>query len=218
MSRLDSWFARIVAPSPTMPSTTIRINSRVRFFMSPYNAPIANHGTTMFENPEVAIENLPGADHVQWKNLDPAYKRLRQVQSALALLIIALPLAFFTVAANLPVLPATIFWSAWLVVLFVSLVWPTIALPKRGYVIRDKDMLFRNGVVWRSVTAVPFNRIQHVETSNTPLDRKFDLATLQLFTAGGSSGDLKIDGLSARVAEQLRLYVLRKVGTSVEHE
>jgi hypothetical protein len=172
----------------------------------------------MFENPEIAIENLPRADHVQWKELDPAYKRLRQVQSALALLISALPLAFFTVAANLPGLLATVFWSAWLVVLFVSLVWPTIAFPKRGYVIRDKDMLFRKGVVWRSVTAVPFNRIQHVETSNTPLDRKFDLATLQLFTAGGSSGDLKIDGLSASVAEQLRLYVLRKVGTSVEHD
>ena len=85
------------------------------------------------------------------------------------------------------------------------LAWPLLSVPKRGYVVRDKDILFRKGVVWRSVTAVPFNRIQHVETSNTPLDRKFDLATLQLFTAGGSSGDLKIDGLAARVAEQLRV-------------
>ena len=186
--------------------------------MSAYNAPTVNHGTLMFENPEIAIESLPGTDHVQWKELDPSYKRLRQAQSALALMIVALPLAFITVAANIPFLPATIFWSAWLVVLYVLLVWPTVAFPKRGYVVRDKDMLFRKGVVWRSVTAVPFNRIQHVETSNTPLDRKFDLATLQLFTAGGASGDLKIDGLSANVAEQLRLYVLRKVGTSVEHD
>jgi len=172
----------------------------------------------MFENPEIAIENLPGTDHVQWKELDPTYKRLRQVQSALALLLVALPLAFVTVVAGIPVLPATIIWSLWLVVLIVSLIWPTIAIPKRGYVIRDKDILFRKGVVWRSVTAVPFNRIQHVETSNTPLDRKFDLATLQLFTAGGSSGDLKIDGLSASVAEQLRLFILAKVGTSIEHD
>lgn len=171
----------------------------------------------MFENPEIAVENLPGTDTVQWKALDPAFKRLRQVQSGLALLGAAVPLTFITVVAEIPALPATIIWSQWLLILVVLLVWPNIAFPKRGYVIRDRDILFRRGVIWRSVTAVPFNRIQHVETSNTPLDRKFSLATLQLFTAGGSSGDLKIDGLAASVAEQLRIYILRKVGSSIEH-
>lgn len=172
----------------------------------------------MFENPEIAIENLPGTDHVQWKELDPAYKRLRQVQSALALLFVALPLLFITITPEFDLLRVAAVWSAWTIVLAILLTWPTIAFPKRGYVTRDKDILFRKGVVWRSVTAVPFNRIQHVETSNTPLDRKFDLATLQLFTAGGSGGDLKIDGLSASVAEQLRIFILRKTGTSIEHD
>ena len=171
----------------------------------------------MFENPEVAIENLPGTDAVQWQELDPAYKRLRQVQSTIALFFVALPLLLVTIVADIPSLPATIIWSAWAVVFGLLLTWPVIVFPKRGYVLRDKDILFRKGVIWRSVTAVPFNRIQHVETSNTPLDRKFQLATLQLFTAGGSSGDLKIDGLAAGVAEQLRIYLLRKVGSSIEH-
>ena len=171
----------------------------------------------MFENPQIAIENLPGTDAVQWKVLDPAYKRLCQVRSALALLVVAIPLTFVTIVAEIPALPATVFWSTWAIVFVILLTWPSITFPKRGYVVRDKDILFRKGVVWRSVTAVPYNRIQHVETSNTPLDRKFDLATLQLFTAGGSSGDLKIDGLAAASAEQLRIYILRKVGTSIEH-
>ncbi len=171
----------------------------------------------MFENPEIAIETLPSTDTVQWQELEPKYKRLWQVQSALVLLGAAVPLTFITVVAEIPALPATIIWSLWLIVLVVSMVWPVIAFPRRGYGVRDKDILFRKGVIWRSVTAVPFNRIQHVETSNTPLDRKFGLATLQLFTAGGSSGDLKIDGLEASVAEQLRIYILSKVGTSIEH-
>ena len=94
--------------------------------------------------------------------------------------------------------------------------WPALAVPRRGYAVRDKDIVFRKGILWRSVTAIPFNRIQHVETSNTPLDRKFGVATLQLFTAGGSGGDLKVDGLGAEVAEQLRIYILGKVGVSIE--
>ena len=98
----------------------------------------------------------------------------------------------------------------------VFVAWPRISVPRRGYVVRDKDIVFRSGVIWRSVTAIPYNRIQHVETSNTPFDRKFGVATLQLFTAGGSGGDLKIDGLGAEVAEQLRIHILDKVGGSIE--
>ncbi len=171
----------------------------------------------MFENPEIAIETLPSTDTVQWQELDPKYKRLRQVQSGLVLLGAAVPLLFSTIVAEFDLLRVAVVWSAWAVVLAIFLTWPVVAFPWRGYGLRDKDILFRNGVIWRSVTAIPFNRIQHVETSNTPLDRKFGLATLQLFTAGGSSGDLKIDGLETSVAEQLRIYILRKVGTSIEH-
>ena len=70
--------------------------------------------------------------------------------------------------------------------------------------------------MFRSVTAVPYNRIQHVETSSTPFDRKYGLASLQIFTAGGTGGDLKIGGLAKDVAEKLRLYILDKAGASIE--
>ena len=170
----------------------------------------------MFQNLEVVLESLPRADTVDWQQLDPNLKKLQQLQGILVLLAASIPLAFITFVAEIPPLPAIIIWSNWALVLAVVLVWPGIALPKRGYVVRDKDILFRKGVIWRSVTAIPFNRIQHVETSSTPFDRKFDIATLQLFTAGGSGGDLKIDGLAAETAEQLRVFVLQKVGRSIE--
>jgi membrane protein YdbS with pleckstrin-like domain len=97
------------------------------------------------------------------------------------------------------------------------LIWPLIAVPRRGYVVRDKDIVFKSGVMWRSVTAIPYNRVQHVETSSTPFDRKFGIANLQIFTAGGSGGDLQISGLGADTAEQLRVYILGKVGASIEN-
>jgi membrane protein YdbS with pleckstrin-like domain len=171
----------------------------------------------MFENPEITIENLPRVDTVDWQSLDPKLKRMHQVQTLLIMLGTTIPLGFITFVAEIPARPAIAIWSMWAIILIISLGWPMISVPKRGYVVRDRDMLFKKGVIWRSVTAVPFNRIQHAETSNTPLDRKFGLATLQLFTAGGSGGDLKIDGLAASTAEQLRIYILRKVGSSIEH-
>lgn len=171
----------------------------------------------MFQNPEISLDALPACSDLQWQALDPAFKRLRQLQAAIVIGIAAMPILVTTILAGLDLFQAVLIWLPWAAVGTVLLTWPALALPKRGYVVRDKDILFRHGVIWRSVTAVPFNRIQHVETSNTPLDRKFALATLQLFTAGGSGGDLKIDGLAADVAEQLRQFILRKAGSSIEH-
>jgi membrane protein YdbS with pleckstrin-like domain len=190
---------------------------RILAFIAPYNAPRSPQEAIMFENAEVSVDNLPRADVVDWQLLDPKFKRMLQVQVLLALGVIAIPLTVISIFAEIPARPTIGLWVNWAIILVIALCWPIISVPKRGYVVRDKDILFKKGVVWRSVTAVPFNRIQHVETSHTPLDRKFDLATLQLFTAGGTGGDLKIDGLPADTAEQLRVFILKKAGSSIEH-
>ena len=171
----------------------------------------------MFQNPEIALDELPNADELQWERLHPLYARRIRVQTAIILGIIAIAISALNFVPDIPWLPRIILYAQLAIAAFVALLWPRYAIPRQGYVVRDKDLLFRKGVIWRSVTAVPFNRIQHVETSNTPLDRRFGLATLQLFTAGGSSGDLKIEGLGKDIAEQLRVFILTKVGASIEN-
>ena len=171
----------------------------------------------MFQNPEIALDGLPDMDNLEWQKMHPRYVRRMQAER----ILVVAGLAIGTVAINLFVgnLLSRVFmlWIPLFVVAVPLLIWPLISVPRRGYVVRDKDIVFKSGVVWRSVTAIPFNRVQHVETSNTPLDRKFGLANLQIFTAGGSGGDLKISGLGADVAEQLRIYILDKVGASIEN-
>jgi len=170
----------------------------------------------MFQNPEIALEDLPGMEDLAWQKLHPDFVRRMQVEHALIALAPLAGAAVLSVLLHIPLLQTVLLWALAIGFAIVFVSWPRISVPRRGYVVRDKDIVFRSGVIWQSVTAIPYNRIQHVETSNTPLDRKFDVATLQLFTAGGSGGDLKIDGLGAEVAEQLRIYILGKVGVSIE--
>lgn len=171
----------------------------------------------MFQNPEIALGELPNADGVQWEPLHPLYARAIRVASAIVFTIIAVVITALNLVPNIPLAPIVAMYLVLAVAVAVVMAIPGISVRRRGYVLRDKDILFRKGVIWRSVTAIPFNRIQHVETSSTPLDRKFGLATLQLFTAGGSSGDLKIGGLGQDVAEKLRVFILNKAGTAIEH-
>ena len=171
----------------------------------------------MFQNPEIALHTLPDMDDLDWQQIHPTYARRLQLERALFVSAIAIATLAATLILDIPVDKAIMFWIPLIVFAIPLLVWPLVSVPRRGYVVRDKDIVFKSGVIWRSVTAVPFNRVQHVETSNTPLDRKFGLANLQIFTAGGSGGDLRISGLAADTAEQLRVYVLEKVGVSIEN-
>lgn len=172
----------------------------------------------MFENAEVTLETLPRADRVEWQAMDPKFVRRKLTDGAIGLVFVIAAITTLQTILNTASDDASTGWL-WLFVLaygISSLTWPFISVPRQGYAVRDKDIVYRSGVFWRTVTAIPFNRIQHVERSSTPLDRRFDIATLQLFTAGGSGGDLKIHGLSAETAESLRTFILNKVGSSIE--
>jgi membrane protein YdbS with pleckstrin-like domain len=178
----------------------------------------------MFENPEIAHEDLPQVDTVSWQSMDPKFARRLLTEATLALLFVTIGVGGLQVVFHIAFADENISISLrwlWLLVPLLGiplLSWPLISVPRIGYAIRDKDIIYKSGVFWHTVTAIPFNRIQHVEKSSTPLDRRFSLATLQLFTAGGSGGDLKIHGLPAQLAENLRVFILEKVGTSIEHD
>ena len=178
----------------------------------------------MFENSEIAHEDLPQVDTVNWQSMDPKFARRLLTEAALALIFVAIGVGVLQIVFNIAFADENISiklrWL-WLLIPLLGiplLSWPLISVPRIGYAVRDKDIVYKAGVFWQTVTAIPFNRIQHVEKSSTPLDRRFGISTLQLFTAGGSGGDLKIHGLPAQLAENLRVFILEKVGASIEHD
>ena len=170
----------------------------------------------MFRNSEIALEELPSMEELDWHSLHARYARRVQLERLIIVLIAVAATMVPQFVAGLGFSSGVPIWVLGIVFAVPFLGWPLISVPRRGYVLRDKDIIFRSGVIWRSITAVPFNRVQHVESSNSPLDRRFGLANLQIFTAGGSGGDLQISGLGADNAEKLRVYILDKVGASIE--
>ncbi|MCY3812898.1 MAG: PH domain-containing protein [Gammaproteobacteria bacterium] len=171
----------------------------------------------MFVNPEIPLDALPSADAVEWHALDPRFVRCRQARNVVRTLILfAIVGIAHAVVANVPKLAAVGWVFPWLWALGVvrlcwAVFWPVVDIPRRGFAVRDKDILYKAGVFWRSVTAVPYNRVQHAETGNSPMERRFGLARLTVFTAGTASGDLRIEGLDDARAKRLRIFVVGKV-------
>ena len=172
----------------------------------------------MFENRQIAIENLPSLDAIDWQ---PMHRSLVVQMILKRLIFVAILIAAPIIANVIPgvrIAPTEWILAAVGISSVFILVWPAIAVPRIGIASREKDIAYRHGVIWRSVTAIPFSRIQHVETSRGPLDRRFGTASLQLFTAGGSSGDLHVHGLDAEHAERLRGFVVSRIGEQLERD
>lgn len=184
-----------------------------------------NPGGSLFVNPEVPIESLPAAELVEWRPLDARYlPRVLVGRLFVWLTVIGAAAAAQVLATHFGspwwthwtlVAPA---WAALCALASRSLLWPFVSVPRCGYAVRDRDILHRTGVLWRRVQVVPFNRVQHAVTSHGPLDRRFGLATLVVFTAGGSAGDMAVAGLGEDVAERLRAHIVGKLRGATEAE
>jgi membrane protein YdbS with pleckstrin-like domain len=113
--------------------------------------------------------------------------------------------AIATTAARLPV--AIAFLIAWLLLLAVgvAVVWryPPARHRHLSYRIDDAGITIRDGVFWRTRSALPRMRIQHTDVSQGPLQRRYGVATLKLYTAGSRFTRIELPGLEHAVAVAL---------------
>jgi len=69
------------------------------------------------------------------------------------------------------------------------------------YAVDESVIELRHGIWWQTWTRVPMARVQHVDTRQGPIDRRYGVAILVLYTAAGSR---QIPGLARSDAEALR--------------
>ncbi len=93
--------------------------------------------------------------------------------------------AVVAVATALALLSVERRWAAW------------------GYLEREDDLLVRRGVLVRRTSVVPYGRMQYVDLTAGPLDRRLGLATVTLHTAAAAT-DASVPGLLAEEAARLR--------------
>ena len=93
------------------------------------------------------------------------------------------------------------------VVTLLLLVWGWVVVGRTvrswGYAERAQDVLVTSGVLRRQLVVVPYGRMQFVDVTAGPLDRKLGLATVQLHTAAAAT-DATIPGLVPAEAARLR--------------
>ena len=137
----------------------------------------------------------------RWHQISPKYVTVQVISTGAVLVLV--------IAAALVL--ALVLHQAWVWIpagiAVVIMVWTLAILPRQarsiGYRLRDDDLVFRRGILWQRIVAVPYGRMQLVDITHGPLDRGFGIAQLKLVTAAAATG-VTIPGLSQQAAESLR--------------
>ena len=80
-----------------------------------------------------------------------------------------------------------------------------------GWRLDAEGLAVRRGTLWQSETRVPASRVQHLDIKRGPLQRRRDLSTLIVHTAGTRLSTVSVPHLDAGDAERLRDALSRQV-------
>jgi membrane protein YdbS with pleckstrin-like domain len=102
--------------------------------------------------------------------------------------------------------------TVWLVVVLLGFWqayrWPPRAYEHTFYRIDDQGIEIRKGVYWRVVINVPKSRVQHIDVTQGPIDRRYGLGMLVIYTAGTDHAKVELDGLEHGRALAIREHLL----------
>ncbi|HLR58192.1 MAG TPA: PH domain-containing protein [Beutenbergiaceae bacterium] len=139
-------------------------------------------------------------DGATWQ---PVSRKLIHVRTWIVAISLGLPtLLGIALAAGVtpwlwvaPALTAlALIWALWLI---------RRQVPAIGYCELSDELAVRRGIMFKSLTLVPYGRMQYIEVDSGPLARKYGIATVTLHTASASS-DAQIPGLPEAEATRLR--------------
>lgn len=164
-----------------------------------------------FTNETLDVSQLPRFEDVKLTPLHPHYWRVKMISLALLFGIVfaGVIIGYIAIAEFRPM-------ALKIAVVVCAAIVPVITLSylgfrKKAFAFRTHDVLYKHGVLATTTVVIPYNRVQHVALHEGLLSRFFGLATVQVFTAGGSSSDIEIPGIEKLQAESIKQLLMGKI-------
>ena len=155
--------------------------------------------------------DVSGAGRVE-HSLDPAWIELQRLIGWIVwavvtpLLLSALVVALVTrsLSADIKALLAMSCLALVVLLAWTAQKWPEFEYRYFRYLLDGDGIEIRFGVVWRKLIRVPRSRVQHIDVAQGPLERRHDLASLSIYTAGTQFAHVLLPGLRHSRAIEIR--------------
>ena len=166
----------------------------------------------VFINTPIDITQIPTAETISFQTLQKNYRKVLLIEWAIATtILIAAAVTFYFISQEKKALYHLLIAGAIVTISSIYFLFQQKKFPLAGYAVRDFDVCYKSGWLTRSLRICPYNRIQNCTVQSGPLERKYGLASLIIYTAGSDGGDVKIPGLIQNEADSLRQFILQKI-------
>ncbi len=163
----------------------------------------------MFQNETIILEQIPKYEEIAYTNLHKNYVKIVRMNALIGILFgIAVSVAIFFVFEEFERYYFIIGFS--LLMLLMSL-FPLLTYKKKKYAFRQHDVLYKKGLIFKTVNIIPYIRLQHVVIKQGWYAKKLGLATLELHTAANDRVDVSIPGLTLEDAERWKSFLLNRL-------
>ncbi len=173
-----------------------------------------------FTNETIDLNTLPKYEETLLTKPDRKYWKIIIINLSIFLAFTAIGLGLLILVNG----SVRNYWFLWLSIFiaFAVLLYliSLVSFKRRGFALREKDVLYKSGIIAEKTTIIPLNRIQHVTLNEGIFSRMFDLGTLQIYTASGSNGDIHIAGIEIEQARAIKEALVQRlvVNTKAENE
>jgi len=141
-----------------------------------------------------------------------------QLQSPVAIILILYKFFLLVLRNALPIIILLVFNKGQqrdnfeiLIIIAISLISTVLSIAayyKFRYHIKDDEIVINKGIIKKVNLNVPFDRIQAINTNQNLIHRIFNVASIEIDTAGSKNSEIKIDAISIDKAKRLKEYIL----------
>lgn len=161
-------------------------------------------------NRQVWVEDIQPVENLCFEHVESAYVNV---------VVIRLTLVYILLMACALLIP--VLWDAWPAAIAVECALAVafgvnVALARRifafkGYALRQRDISYRSGLFFPSVTTIPFGKIQQVSVRMNLVSRLFGLYYVDVVNGSQAAmNQLTIPGLTRENAERLKSLLINK--------
>lgn len=162
-----------------------------------------------FVNEPVPADDLPRLDDANFVAVDPNLLRVSMIGRAIfAGVVVVAGVVIAVIVPSRSWIPLAVMAGV-LLLTAASAALRIVEVRNIAYQVRTHDLSYRSGVLIKTVSTVPFVRVQHARIRQGPVQRRFGIATLEVNSAGP---DVHIHGLAIETANRLKALVVERAG------
>lgn len=158
---------------------------------------------------EDIIERIQPIEELEYQNVDHRYRSVQLILTGLGYVIVA---AFALILLLIDdciwcILAECVIVAA----MAANLIIANKAWKFKGYALRENDISYRSGLIFPSITTIPYNRIQQVSLKQNPVSKYFRMYAVEIVNGAQGLASMTIPGLTEERANQIKGIVIQKL-------